>query len=68
MDQNTNEKVICPVMKGPASKELAEKMGWVRQYQGKTYYFCCAGCPEEFDKDPEKYLNENGSSHNHMCC
>lgn len=25
-------------------------------YKGKTYYFCCAGCPEEFKKNPEKYI------------
>ncbi|MEK7376663.1 MAG: YHS domain-containing protein [Candidatus Margulisiibacteriota bacterium] len=24
-------------------------------YKGKTYYFCCAGCPEEFKKNPGKY-------------
>jgi YHS domain-containing protein len=22
---------------------------------GKTYYFCCAGCKEAFDKDPGHY-------------
>ena len=25
-------------------------------YKGKTYYFCCAGCPEEFKKNPKKYI------------
>lgn len=25
-------------------------------YKGKRIYFCCAGCPETFLKDPEKYL------------
>jgi len=25
-------------------------------YEGKTYYFCAAGCKEAFSKDPEKYL------------
>ena len=71
----TNEQVLCPVMKSSVRKELSEKMGWVREYKGKTYYFCCAGCPEQFDKDPEKYLKENASSdhsghseHGHMCC
>jgi len=23
-------------------------------YKGKRVYFCCAGCPETFNKDPEK--------------
>jgi len=27
------------------------------EYKGKVYYFCCAGCPEEFAKNPEKYAN-----------
>lgn len=27
-------------------------------YKGKTYYFCCSGCPEEFAKDPEKYIKK----------
>jgi xanthine dehydrogenase accessory factor len=26
------------------------------EYQGQTYYFCCVGCQESFDKEPEKYL------------
>lgn len=31
-------------------------------YQGKTYYFCAAGCKRAFDKEPEKYVGE-GSTH-----
>lgn len=26
------------------------------QYQGKAWYFCCAGCKETFEKQPEKYV------------
>jgi len=26
-------------------------------YNGKTYYFCSAGCKRSFDKEPEKYLS-----------
>jgi len=25
-------------------------------HAGKTYYFCCRGCGEKFEADPEKYL------------
>lgn len=25
-------------------------------YQGKTYYFCSAGCAAKFDQSPEKYV------------
>ena len=28
------------------------------EYKGKTYYFCAPGCKSDFDKDPEKYLNQ----------
>ncbi|HSB67571.1 MAG TPA: YHS domain-containing protein [Anaerolineales bacterium] len=28
-------------------------------YQGKTYYFCSPGCKRDFDKEPEKYINDD---------
>lgn len=28
------------------------------EYEGKTYYFCCAGCDEKFKADPKKYLGK----------
>jgi Cu+-exporting ATPase len=28
-------------------------------YDGKTYYFCCADCPNAFMKDPQKYLKSS---------
>lgn len=27
-------------------------------YKGKTYYFCCTGCRDAFNEDPEKYIKE----------
>lgn len=42
---------ICPVMHNKASKEYSYT------YEGKTYYFCCPMCIEEFKKDPEKYIS-----------
>ena len=44
--------VNCPV--------TGEKMDRAKAYsktvyKGKTYYFCCAMCPGEFKKNPEKY-------------
>ena len=41
---------ICPVLHNEASKEYSYA------YEGKTYYFCCPICVEEFKKDPAKYL------------
>ncbi len=26
------------------------------EYQGKTFYFCCAGCKQAFEGDPTRYL------------
>ncbi len=28
-------------------------------YNGQTYYFCCAGCKRSFDKAPEKYTGQS---------
>ncbi len=25
------------------------------QHEGETFYFCCAGCKDKFDKQPDKY-------------
>ncbi len=27
-------------------------------YKGRTYYFCCDGCKEEFDAHPEDYAGD----------
>jgi len=34
-------------------------------YQGKTYYFCSAGCKKAFDSNPEKYAGSSHSAHTH---
>jgi Cu+-exporting ATPase len=26
------------------------------EYKGKTYYFCCEGCKQRFDSNPEQYV------------
>jgi len=41
---------ICPVMGGDALEEYSYA------YEGKTYYFCCPMCIEEFKNNPEKYI------------
>ena len=43
---------ICPVLHEPASKEYSYV------YEGKTYYFCCPMCIEEFKKNPQKYISK----------
>ncbi|MDP2964623.1 MAG: YHS domain-containing protein [Pelolinea sp.] len=32
-------------------------------YQGKTYYFCSAGCKKAFDEEPEKYVVHQHDAH-----
>jgi YHS domain-containing protein len=51
----TNEKgeLICPVL-GEVIPS-ADKAAGFQDYEGKRYYFCCAGCPETFAKEPAKY-------------
>ena len=29
---------------------------FLTEYNGKTYYFCAAGCKHSFDKEPGKYV------------
>lgn len=43
---------ICPVLHEPALKDYSYV------YEGKTYYFCCSMCIEEFKKDPQKYISK----------
>jgi len=44
------EQTICPVMAAPINKDL------YTEYKGEKVYFCCPGCKQEFEKDPEKYI------------
>ncbi|MFH1239517.1 MAG: YHS domain-containing protein, partial [bacterium] len=43
---------ICPVLGTPVDPKTAIKY----EYKGNTYLLCCSGCPEEFSKNPEKYI------------
>lgn len=51
MHEKTEDLGICPVMRGKASKDYSYA------YEGKTYYFCCPSCVEEFKNDPTKYIS-----------
>jgi len=46
----TIQQAICPVMGGAINKDI------FTEYKGKKVYFCCAGCKEKFEKEPENYL------------
>jgi len=43
---------ICPIEHGKVDP------GITVEYKGKVIAFCCDGCPEQFQKDPEKYMKE----------
>jgi YHS domain-containing protein len=50
------KEVACAVM--PDHKvNIAEatKTKMFSDYKGKRYFFCCAGCPSAFKKDPAKF-------------
>lgn len=40
----------CPVTGEPIAKDVSAKI------QGRTVYFCCAGCVEKVVKEPKRYL------------
>ena len=46
------EQKTCPVMGGAINKEL------YTEYKGKKVYFCCPGCKEKFEKEPDKYISK----------
>ena len=50
------EEIACAVMADHKVKvaEATEKKLF-RDANGRRYYFCCAGCPPQFEKDPEKF-------------
>jgi YHS domain-containing protein len=33
------------------------------EHGGQTYYFCAPGCKAAFDKNPGKYLKDEGEQH-----
>ena len=60
--EKKTQKVKCPVT---GSYFVPDKASPKVVYNGKTYYFCCSGCPEEFAKDPEKYIKSKALDKKH---
>ncbi|MCB1035511.1 MAG: YHS domain-containing protein, partial [Acidobacteria bacterium] len=57
--QETSIDPICGMTVDPAtSKHHAE-------YRGVTYHFCCDGCRQRFESDPEKALRKEEAP---SCC
>jgi Cu+-exporting ATPase len=42
--------LVCGMNVNPATARHTH------EYSGKTYYFCCAGCVDKFESDPNRYL------------
>ncbi len=47
----TSTDPVCGMQVDP------EKTTLKSEYQGRTYYFCCAGCQKSFDQEPSKYAH-----------
>jgi len=45
-------QTVCPVMGGKIDK------AFYADHAGKRVCFCCGGCKEDFEKDPEKYIRQ----------
>jgi YHS domain-containing protein len=52
VDKKAGEETLkCPV----SGKEFTKSEASPKyEYEGKTYYFCCAGCKAKFAENPEK--------------
>jgi YHS domain-containing protein len=46
----TFEQTTCPIMDAPINKNIFV------EYKGKKVYFCCPGCEDKFNAEPQKYL------------
>ncbi len=46
------EQSKCPVLGGTVNKRV------YADYQGKRIYFCCPPCIMQFQKDPDKYMEQ----------
>ncbi len=50
VSSEVTKQKLCPVMGIPINASL------YTEYKGKKVYFCCPGCKDTFEKEPEKYL------------
>lgn len=51
-DEHEGNQTKCPVMGNKINKEV------YTDYKGQRVFFCCAGCIDPFNKDPEAYLKK----------
>jgi P-type Cu+ transporter len=55
---NPFQIIATPTAKDPVCGMQVdpERAAHRSDHEGKTYYFCCAGCKSKFDRNPEQYL------------
>ncbi len=51
--------VIDPVCQMEINEETPQHRS---EYEGKTYYFCAAGCKKTFDENPQMFLSKGDKS------
>lgn len=56
--QVTDQKEVTEMARDPVCGMQVDEGTAAAKYefQGKTYYFCSAGCKTAFEQDPQKYL------------
>jgi len=52
--QVASAKVVDPV----CGMEVDAQAAVTAEHEGETYYFCSAGCKEQFLEDPEKHMDK----------
>jgi RND family efflux transporter MFP subunit len=55
---------LDPVCGMEVDEVRAETLGLTSVFKGKTYYFCSEECKEEFDNNPEQFIEELKEIHN----
>jgi len=54
--KETAEESIDPICAMTVNVNTAH---YKTEYQGTYYYFCCAGCQQKFEQEPEKYIKQS---------
>ena len=51
---NRPDTIINPVCGLPIAKSMSK---YVYEAEGHLFYFCCDGCKNKFEADPQKYID-----------
>jgi YHS domain-containing protein len=56
-DDKMVKDIVCGMTVDPKTASATS------EYKGQTYYFCSKGCKAQFEKNPEKYIGGEKTSH-----